>query len=49
MSKGEIILTGIAVIVCCVFMIRYSIPQLLEWLEAVSIEETTTRKDDNHE
>lgn len=49
MSKSEIILTGLALIVGSFIMIRYSIPMLLEWLDAVSIDETTTRKDDKHE
>lgn len=47
MSKSEIILTILAVIACCVFMIRYSIPLLLEWLEALSIDETTTMTEDH--
>ena len=49
MSKGEIILTGLAAIVCCVFMIRHSIPLLLEWLDTMNIDDTTTGKDDRHE
>jgi hypothetical protein len=49
MSKNEIILTGLAAIVCCVFMIRYSIPLLLEWLECLDIDDTTTGEDDWYE
>ena len=49
MSKSEIILTILAVIVCCVFMIRYSIPLLIEWLEALSIDETTIMMEDDDE
>ena len=49
MSKSEIILTILAVIACCVCMIRHSIPLLIEWLETVSIDETTTMMEDHDE
>lgn len=49
MSKGEIILTAIAAIVGCWFMIRYSIPLLLEWLDTMSLDETEFRKGDEND
>lgn len=49
MSKSEIILTILALIVGSFIMIRFSIPMLLEWLDAVSIDDTTTGKDERHE
>lgn len=44
----EIILTGLAAIVCCVFLIRHSIPLLLEWLDTMSLDETEFRKEDGN-
>ena len=41
MSKAEFILTALAYIACVAFLIRYTIPHMLEWLEAMSIDETT--------
>lgn len=45
MSKGEIIQTILALIACWYFIVRYSIPMLEEWLEGLSIDETTERND----
>lgn len=41
----EIIMTVLALIVGAWFMIRFSIPHLLEWLECMSIDDTTDRKE----
>jgi len=45
----EIILTGLAAIVGCWLMIRYSIPLLLEWLDTMSLDETEFRKEHKDE
>lgn len=48
-SVKEIILTILALIVCWIFIVRFSIPRLLEWLEAMSIDETSVGKEDRYE
>lgn len=45
MSKGELIQTILALIACWIFIVRYTIPMLEEWLEGLSIDETTERND----
>lgn len=49
MSKIEIILTIPALIVCWIFMVRYSMPMLLEWLEAMNTDETSAREGDKND
>lgn len=44
-SMDEIIKTILALIACWYFIVRYSIPMLEEWLEGLSIDETTERND----
>lgn len=39
--NDEIILTATTYILCVAFIIRFSIPCLIEWLEAIDIDETT--------
>lgn len=49
MSKGELIQTILALIACWIFIVRYSIPMLEEWLEGMCIDETTVRKEDRYD
>ena len=42
---SEMILTALSLIACWIFMIRYSVPMLEEWLEAMTTDDTTERKD----
>jgi hypothetical protein len=48
-SVGEILQTILALILCWIFIVRFSIPRLLEWLEAMSIDETSVGKEDRYE
>lgn len=48
-SVGEILQTLLALILCWIFIVRFSIPRLLEWLEAMSIDETSVGKEDRYE
>lgn len=47
MSKGEIILTALMAYVGIRLMIRFSIPMLIEWLDTISIDETTEGSEDH--
>ena len=47
MSKGEIILTALAFFVGSWIMIRFNIPMFIEWLDTISIDETTEGSEDH--
>lgn len=42
---SEMILTVLALIACWIFFIRHTVPLLEEWLEAITQDETTDRKE----
>lgn len=46
-SIGEIIQTILALIAGWYFIVRYSMPMLEEWLEGLSMDDTTEGSDDH--
>lgn len=43
---NEMLLTALLVIICVWYAVRRTIPLLLEWLECMSMDDTTTGKED---
>ena len=48
-SVSEIILTILALILGWIFIVKFSVPQFLEWLDCMCIDDTSVRKEEEYE